>query len=941
MILVELEIEDYKQFAGNHRFTPSSEGVIAIIGHNGAGKTTLFEAIEWCLYQPREIAADEVPPRGQVARPRVKLTLMDPTTEVRYVVSRSLSKSKVADAEIYREDEAETRIVKGSRQTTEYVSRTLIGLGHRAFVSTFFTRQKELTFFGDLKETERRREVGRLLGMETIRDAQKLIGDERTSFQAQAKALELQYREQSQDRDFAAETTSSEAEIEMRTSALASATQLLATAEATHASARAEFERVSGVERSDAEIRTRLETIGGQIKEAEANRTAALAQIERIAESERERPKLELESQKLPLAREAVLAQESRREQHRQASRLREEISRAQKESKGAVQELQRAVSIASGATIPNWEWRAGDEERPIASAQRLVAAAAALDPEAMSIRVRQLNAAATLGSDLFKKSADIERYREALSKFVLERDELQRTGPEAALARLRSDRDSAQEVMVQSESRSKSIAADLVELEPAMERLSAPTELKTCPTCGQPVSGEDLDLALRTMRQRISDLAAERARLGQAGREAKARLAEIDKEIEIAQSSASHIVTLNDRIKNGEKVIEEAATARDELQRHLASALSELRLTSAPLATDLEAASRELSTVQRVHGSLALLRRLAATLEQSHADDAAASQALAALGDATYSEEEQEQARAALSIAEQAHAQLTRVLGIIASRAQHEQAVSAAELRLAGLQVELEEANARRAQLSFVPAALDAARNTEVTALAAERAARDNRARAERELAAITKAHEDLLKEHNVISKLIERAEARARSADQLDLMYREFNAFEQFVADRLTPQLSDYTSELLSAITEGKYDRVELNSNYGIEVFDGDDEKFPVEEFSGGERDVIALSARLALSRLIGSQANNPPGFMVLDEVFGSLDRERRTQVLEMMGALAGTADAFHQLFIISHVDDVRSSPIFNEVWRVSEGLDGISHLENLNLTGGFDDT
>ncbi len=78
-----------------------------------------------------------------------------------------------------------------------------------------------------------------------------------------------------------------------------------------------------------------------------------------------------------------------------------------------------------------------------------------------------------------------------------------------------------------------------------------------------------------------------------------------------------------------------------------------------------------------------------------------------------------------------------------------------------------------------------------------------------------------------------------------------------------------------------------------------------------------------------------------MVLDEVFGSLDRERRAQVLETLGALGGTADAFHQLFIISPVDGVRSSPIFNEVWRVSEGPDGISHLENLNLTGGFDDT
>jgi exonuclease SbcC len=135
--------------------------------------------------------------------------------------------------------------------------------------------------------------------------------------------------------------------------------------------------------------------------------------------------------------------------------------------------------------------------------------------------------------------------------------------------------------------------------------------------------------------------------------------------------------------------------------------------------------------------------------------------------------------------------------------------------------------------------------------------------------------------------------------------MMYREFNGFEQYVADRLTPQLSDYTSELLSAITEEKYDHVWFNSNYGIEVYDGADEKFDIAEFSGGERDVIALCARLALSRLIGGQANNPPGFLVLDEVFGSLDDVRRQNVIAL---LRGLQDRFEQVIVITHIEGVR---------------------------------
>src|SRR5262249_1304315 len=244
------------------------------------------------------------------------------------------------------------------------------------------------------------------------------------------------------------------------------------------------------------------------------------------------------------------------------------------------------------------------------------------------------------------------------------------------------------------------------------------------------------------------------------------------------------------------------------------------------------------------------------------------------------------------------------------------------------------------RAALALDPVDLARANDEEEATLAAERAAleaRSSQLEAHRNALA---ARDRLLEEIGHIARLAERADARNREADQLDVMYREFTLFEQYVARRITPQLAEHTSELLAAVTEGKYDRVDFDENYGIEVYDGADEKFPMAEFSGGERDVIALSARLPLSRLLGSQAHNPPGFLVLDEVFGALDRERRAQVLETLGALAGTDDAFHQLFIISHVDDVRTAPIFNEIWRVAETGDGASSLENLTETGEIED-
>ncbi len=214
MILLELEIEDYKQFRGKHVFTPTQNGVIGIIGSNGAGKTTLFEAIEWCLYQPREIKSDEIPPRdAQERKPRVRIRFANPHTGATWEIERTQKKTG-ASAEIRQIDESGTSIVAtGSTTVSNYTATKLIGLEHKAFVATFFTRQKELSFFGALKPTDRRREVGRLLGLETIRNAQELIAEERRAKVATYQGNLAQYQAESGQRDFDADRAARNEEL--------------------------------------------------------------------------------------------------------------------------------------------------------------------------------------------------------------------------------------------------------------------------------------------------------------------------------------------------------------------------------------------------------------------------------------------------------------------------------------------------------------------------------------------------------------------------------------------------------------------------------------------------------------------------------------------------------------------------------------------------------
>ncbi len=163
---------------------------------------------------------------------------------------------------------------------------------------------------------------------------------------------------------------------------------------------------------------------------------------------------------------------------------------------------------------------------------------------------------------------------------------------------------------------------------------------------------------------------------------------------------------------------------------------------------------------------------------------------------------------------------------------------------------------------------------------------------------------------------------------------MAKEFTEFERFAASRKRPILAEYTSHLVSGITDGKYDRVDFDQDFGIIVYAGDDAEssYAVDTFSGGERDAITLAARIALSQMIGRQGSNPPGFLVLDEVFGSLDTDRRSHLLDMLGAISTTFDALRQVFIISHVDDVRTSPVLDDLWRIEATAEGSSTVTSL---------
>ena len=177
--------------------------------------------------------------------------------------------------------------------------------------------------------------------------------------------------------------------------------------------------------------------------------------------------------------------------------------------------------------------------------------------------------------------------------------------------------------------------------------------------------------------------------------------------------------------------------------------------------------------------------------------------------------------------------------------------------------------------------------------------------------------------------------AEAK-RTAVELALVNELDRALTDLRTDlnlQLRPDLSELASGFVRDLTAGRYTELELDEDYVATLLEGGEPK-PV--ISGGEEDIANLALRLAISQMIADRAGQPLSLLVLDEVFGSLDEERRTAVVELLRSLA---DRFPQVILITHIDSVREG--FDRVVRVElDGKNGIASVreEALGVSDGL---
>jgi exonuclease SbcC len=134
----------------------------------------------------------------------------------------------------------------------------------------------------------------------------------------------------------------------------------------------------------------------------------------------------------------------------------------------------------------------------------------------------------------------------------------------------------------------------------------------------------------------------------------------------------------------------------------------------------------------------------------------------------------------------------------------------------------------------------------------------------------------------------------------------------FKIVLIGRIRPLLSHKSSDLLRDLTAGRYSELTLDSDYEMHYGIAGSVK-PIRRASGGERNLMNLCLRLAVSELINETTGIGRTFLTLDEVLGSQDDDRRESIVTALPKLAAH---FGQVLMVAHNHEVQD--LFEHVIR-----------------------
>lgn len=937
MKLHRLQLTNFRQYV--ELDITFGDGITAIIGANGSGKSTLLEAICWSLY-----GADALRSKVEEVRP-LFLSLLDGGAQrvrginPRAVLTFSLGNATyeiertVQGARLYRLQSERETIADGTTAVNHTVQRLLGGMTYRQFLTSFFAQQGELEFL-NFDKTRRREEVLRMLGLERVTRSVKWMDEELAKGRSELRgkqSLPLSHEE-------------AKAQLERAKEELQSARADLQKAGETLETAKADWEHWKPIAEQWNAKKTAYDSLQTQVQLLQHNVQTHQGELSRLqgelSEAQAARTRLEElrpQGERYKQVREQLrqLDELQRYEQRRaelrvQIENLKTQIEEREAQLAEAESELSRLQEGKEALDVQEQRVRELNEKAKLA--EELRRALEQMDKQKLSVQ-RQLSAldaqVASLGERVeqlkvrLASTEDIQTEVKRTNALVGEADSRVRE-LEKELERLEKLRASA---IASADAEAKSVQQQMREIEKRRQNIEALGPDGECPVCTRRLGDEfssvvkHFDMELQEAERRLQaalSRKAEAERDTEAIDQCRANLQEARNDL---QQYRERLARLQEHLRQRESWLQEAQSLQkqiDDLSRQreqIASSydaqeherirqqVEELQPVAQQAVAErqvwLERRGQWQRDMARVQDTVKQLR---ATLEQLQKTMQAAESEIQQLPtgyDATLHDQLRREMADLQPVWDEAlrlHSVAQRLSGLQARFDEGQDALQKAK-------EQLEQTHRKLQELSY-----DEEQYQQVMSQFAvcESALRD----AETQVRVLQERVKQREEQVDVLEEQWQRVQEHLRELRELqyavlrdETVRNWLRSFADLLNGEVVPELQERAGELLNLLTDGRYTQLKISEEFEFTLYDEDRPK-PI--ISGGEEDIVNLSLRLAMAEMICERSGQPLGLLVLDEVFGSLDTDRRENTLQLLRRLR---DRFDQIIIISHIEEIQA--------------------------------
>lgn len=277
----------------------------------------------------------------------------------------------------------------------------------------------------------------------------------------------------------------------------------------------------------------------------------------------------------------------------------------------------------------------------------------------------------------------------------------------------------------------------------------------------------------------------------------------------------------------------------------------------------------------------------------------------IAAIGKVEYDEDAHQESRKKLKLLTELRDQALKFEEQVKRLPDEQQELEQINTTLKDLETEIEQENKRSTDLGFEEPKFLALKHQVDKQQRQVELAKEKINKAEQEIIKIQKDKDHIKHELSTIHKLRQEIDQIKEDVVYLKSLDHHLGIFRQELAGRIRPLIASRASELLHLTTQGRYSIMELDEDYNIYLYD-QTSRFQLARFSGGEQDLANLCLRIAISQVVAERSGRSQiNFIVLDEIFGSQDEQRKDLILS---ALQHLSSQFRQIFIITHVEGIK---------------------------------